>query len=69
MFNMEIDAGPKEQTELSTTQTARAGWEEQFKKMVESGDDQQLDNVLLTSSWDKEEWEWFNHEEQPPAKT
>jgi hypothetical protein len=57
MSNIKIEAGPKEQTELSTTQTARAGWEEQFKKMAKSGDDQQLDNALLTSSWDEEEWE------------
>ena len=69
MSNMETEAGPKEQIELSTTQTARAGWEEQFKKMVKFGDDQQIDNALLISAWDEEDWEWFNQEEQPPAKT
>jgi antitoxin MazE len=37
---------------------ARYGWEEQFKKMAEQGDDRMLNDVLLPTAWDEEEWEW-----------
>ena len=37
----------------------RHGWEEQFRTMAEHGDDQLLDAELLSSSaWDADEWEW-----------
>ncbi len=37
----------------------RAGWEEQCKLMAERGDDALLDpEVISTSKWDEEEWEW-----------
>ena len=37
---------------------SRHDWDEQFKMMAEQGDDYLLDEPLLLSSWDKEDWEW-----------
>lgn len=37
----------------------RAGWDEQFARMAECGDDQLLDEEAgSTSAWDETEWEW-----------
>ena len=36
----------------------RAGWEEKFRKMAAHGDDQLLDDVVSTTTWDETEWEW-----------
>lgn len=37
----------------------RHGWDEKFAKMAELNDDQLLDSELIsTSSWDTDEWEW-----------
>jgi antitoxin MazE len=37
----------------------RQGWEEAFRAMAEHGDDRLLDDDLIASSkWDQEEWEW-----------
>lgn len=37
----------------------RQGWEEQFRAMATTGDDQLLDGDLVSlSSWDDAEWEW-----------
>jgi len=38
----------------------RAGWDQAFQSMAASGDDQLLDEELLSyqSSWDDEEWQW-----------
>lgn len=38
--------------------TARQGWDEQFQRMAVSEDDQLLDDALLPTEWDEEEWEW-----------
>ncbi|MFZ1397064.1 MAG: AbrB/MazE/SpoVT family DNA-binding domain-containing protein [Candidatus Promineifilaceae bacterium] len=43
---------------IRASQPARAGWEEQFKQMAEAEDDQLLDDELITTAWDEEEWEW-----------
>jgi antitoxin MazE len=44
---------------VRSARRARAGWDEQFKLMVERGDDQLLDaDVLGPTQWDKEGWEW-----------
>lgn len=37
---------------------ARFKWEEQFKDMAESGEDKLLDEELVLTTWDEEEWEW-----------
>jgi antitoxin MazE len=37
----------------------RAGWDEQFKVMAATGDDQLLDaDVPSLTQWDEGEWEW-----------
>jgi len=37
----------------------RYGWEEQFRAMAQTGDDQLLDEeVLSLTEWDELEWEW-----------
>ena len=37
----------------------RADWDEAFRGMAEAGDDRLLDGELLeTSKWDEDEWEW-----------
>ena len=37
----------------------RQGWDEQFQRMAQLGDDRLLDGEDLTaSSWDETEWEW-----------
>ncbi len=35
----------------------RHNWDEQFRAMAERGDDQLLDQAILTA-WDTDEWEW-----------
>lgn len=41
-------------------QHPRDGWEEQFRLMAESSDDDELNDwdVPGLNSWDEEEWEW-----------
>jgi antitoxin MazE len=36
----------------------REGWEEQFKAMAANGDDRLLDDVVSTTRFDEDEWEW-----------
>lgn len=37
----------------------RENWENQFRLMAQSGDDQMLDAVLPNvSRWDEDDWEW-----------
>jgi antitoxin MazE len=37
----------------------RAGWEEDFRRMAERGDDALVDgDTWGTTAWDDEEWEW-----------
>ena len=43
---------------IRASQSARAGWEEQFKQMAAAKDDQLLDDELATTTWDEAEWEW-----------
>lgn len=38
---------------------ARANWEKAFRAMAEQGDDQLLEESVLTLTyWEEEEWEW-----------
>ena len=38
---------------------SREGWEDSFKAMAETGDDNPLiDDENLDRSWDEEEWQW-----------
>ena len=37
----------------------RQGWEEQFRRMAEQGDDKLLDGGdLIPTQWEETEWEW-----------
>lgn len=37
----------------------RQGWDEAFRAMAEAGDDSLLNgDIVSTSKWDEEEWEW-----------
>ena len=56
----EVELEPREDhIVIRPTQRARQGWEDQFKKMAELGDDKLLDgDVLLPTTWDEDEWEW-----------
>ena len=36
----------------------RFKWGEQFKDMAEIGEDKLLDEGLILTTWDEEEWEW-----------
>jgi predicted DNA-binding antitoxin AbrB/MazE fold protein len=40
-----------------TLKPPRTGWDEQFARMGEYGDDKLLDNPTPTK-WDETEWEW-----------
>ncbi|NQT74641.1 MAG: AbrB/MazE/SpoVT family DNA-binding domain-containing protein [Chloroflexi bacterium] len=37
---------------------ARLGWDDQFAKMAEMEDDHLLDEEIINSKWDIDEWEW-----------
>jgi antitoxin MazE len=44
---------------IRPSQPARRGWDEQFSRMSESGDDRLLDaQTMSLTSWDADEWEW-----------
>lgn len=44
---------------VRSIQRARQGWEEQFARMAERGDDRLLDpEAIALTSWDSDEWEW-----------
>lgn len=42
---------------IRNAQKPRSGWEEAFKSMAESSDDE-IANVPSVSSFDKKEWQW-----------
>ena len=42
---------------LSPENSPREGWEEAFKKMAQADDDTLLDSEIVTSSFDKDEWD------------
>ena len=44
---------------LRPVRVPRQGWEEQFQRMAENGDDALLDaDAPSLTSWDETEWEW-----------
>ncbi len=43
---------------VRATQTARAGWADQFQQMAALGDDALLDPELNVTQWEDSEWEW-----------
>ena len=48
-----------EQILIRPTYEARHGWEAAFQAMANQQDDELLDEeVVSTTAWDEEEWEW-----------
>ena len=44
---------------VKSAQKPRQGWNEAFQAMTQMGDDVLLEgNVLIETSWEKDEWEW-----------
>lgn len=44
---------------ITPAKKPRAGWEAAFQAMAQRGDDVLLDaDALISTTWDKEEWEW-----------
>ncbi len=44
---------------LRPARVARQGWEEQYQRMAENGDDALLDgDIPSMTKWDETEWEW-----------
>ena len=45
---------------ISSSRTSRHGWQEQFQRMAEVGDDHFIDetSVSYLTSWDEDEWTW-----------
>ena len=44
---------------LRSSKGRRQGWDEQFKRMAQQGDDRLLDGeVLFHTAWEVQEWEW-----------
>ena len=44
--------------DLPKTYLPRQGWEEQYQRMAENGDDALLDADVSLTEWDETEWEW-----------
>jgi antitoxin MazE len=44
---------------IRASKGARAGWDEQFARMAERGDDRLLDEEAMhLTKWDKDQWRW-----------
>jgi antitoxin MazE len=44
---------------IRASKGARPGWDEQFKRMAERGDDRLLDeDAMHLTKWDKDQWQW-----------
>lgn len=49
----------QDQIVVRPVRLVRHRWEEAFRAMSERGDDELLDGeVLVSTAWDEEEWEW-----------
>jgi antitoxin MazE len=49
----------QDQLIIRSKQSPRQGWDDQFRKMAERGDDPLLDaDFPSLANWDSEEWEW-----------
>ncbi len=59
-FGSDVEIAVEQRTlVIRPVQHARQGWEEQFRLMAERGDDQLLDNDIISlSQWDNSEWAW-----------
>lgn len=55
--HVEIEARAHQLVLRPIVKSARQGWDEKFRQMVESGDDALLDENT-SSQWDTKEWQW-----------
>ncbi len=55
-----IDTAPADEASSpAEVPVPRQGWEAQFQRMAENGDDALLDpDVWSLTKWDETEWEW-----------
>ena len=55
---VELEIFP-DQLVVRSVHSPRFGWDQQFQAMAEAGDDQLLDeDVVSLTEWDEIEWEW-----------
>jgi antitoxin MazE len=54
---VELHAAPGELI-IRPVRSPREGWEEQFRRMAECGDDRLLDGDSSLTEWDETEWQW-----------
>ena len=40
------------------SKAVRADWAAQFQQMAEHGDDQLLDDEVVSTQWEEREWQW-----------
>ncbi len=52
---LELDQG---RIVIRASHSIRAGWDEKFREMAETGDDKLLVGEEAVTTWDEEEWEW-----------
>lgn len=48
----------EDQLVIRPIRTIRHGWEEQFQQMAVAVDDQLLDDDMISTEWDSENWSW-----------
>jgi antitoxin MazE len=59
-------AAQDNQLVIRPAQRPRAGWDEQFKRMAERGDDRLLDaDAASLTEWGEDEWEWVQNPSTP----
>ena len=48
-----------DQLVIRPSKRSRSGWEEQFERMAERGDDRLLDEeAVRLTEWDEDDWQW-----------
>ena len=52
------DIPPSPDRSPAEAPSPRQGWEEQYQRMAENGDDALLDGDWSLTKWDETEWEW-----------
>ena len=55
--DVEIEA-QENQIVIRASRKPREGWEDAFRIMAKHGDDRLLDESVVHSGWDQDEWEW-----------
>jgi antitoxin MazE len=55
---VEIEVQASQLVVRPVIKTARAEWNEKFQQMAAREDDKMLDEIVSTSDWDEEDWQW-----------